>query len=278
MAVFAFPESFARNLMTTAATAPSEPSERLLTEAEVADYLRVHRRTLGNWRKRQTGPDYILVGAHNEARYPQESLRRWIAERQSSRLTGAEGPADSKPVFLQTGDLELISRLARLAFDEDPTGAWVRMADLFEEEFDERNGLLVSVSTWAKPVGPVYPLLSAGRGFIPREAAQLLANLVQELEALPKFWDRLAAMSAGQVPWTARRLAFRSLDRARADFRTPREPRWLKEASGGDIQQVLHASLLPVCSALKPNALNILEARLAEKRAKTTNGAKRRGA
>lgn len=54
--------------------------EKLLTPAEVADFLRVGRRTLEQWRNRGGGPPYIRV-APNCVRYSHGQLTEWLGVR-----------------------------------------------------------------------------------------------------------------------------------------------------------------------------------------------------
>jgi excisionase family DNA binding protein len=49
----------------------------LLTPTEVADRLGIKERTVGEWRRRGDGPDYLIVG--NKARYRPADLDAWVA-------------------------------------------------------------------------------------------------------------------------------------------------------------------------------------------------------
>jgi len=54
--------------------------KELLTPAQAAEYLKVHRNTLLRWRKAGTGPPAIQMG--RQWRYRREALDRWLAERE----------------------------------------------------------------------------------------------------------------------------------------------------------------------------------------------------
>ncbi len=56
---------------------PPDPDE-LLTPAEAARYLKVHRNTLLRWRKERTGPPATRLG--RQWRYRRSVLDRWLAE------------------------------------------------------------------------------------------------------------------------------------------------------------------------------------------------------
>lgn len=50
--------------------------ERLLTTVEVAEMLRISRRTLETWRLRGRGPAYIRVG--RRVGYRPEAVEQWL--------------------------------------------------------------------------------------------------------------------------------------------------------------------------------------------------------
>ena len=52
-------------------------SDRLLTTAEVAEYLGLPTSTLYAWRYRRVGPPAIRVGKH--LRYRRQSLDAWVS-------------------------------------------------------------------------------------------------------------------------------------------------------------------------------------------------------
>jgi excisionase family DNA binding protein len=70
-------------------THPTLP-ERLLTIAEVADYLGVPVGTMYQWRHKRTGPKGIRVGRHVRYRPPVEA---WL----DSLARNAERPGDQPP-------------------------------------------------------------------------------------------------------------------------------------------------------------------------------------
>lgn len=51
--------------------------EPMLTPREVADMLHVSVRTVGNWRYRNTGPDYVRY-SKTCVRYRLADVRKWI--------------------------------------------------------------------------------------------------------------------------------------------------------------------------------------------------------
>ncbi len=67
---------------------PDAPTH--LTEAEVADFLRLSPATLKRWRNKREGPPYIHVGA--AVRYPHADLLIWIASRRVVPSVHSEGP------------------------------------------------------------------------------------------------------------------------------------------------------------------------------------------
>lgn len=66
------------------AEAPALPA-RLLTSAEVAEYLGVPTGTLAVWRHRGTGPRFFKVGKY--ARYDLLDLRKWLEGQADTHLT-----------------------------------------------------------------------------------------------------------------------------------------------------------------------------------------------
>lgn len=50
--------------------------ERLLTPADVAEYLRVEQTTLRDWRYRGTGPAFVRTG--RSIRYRPAAVEEWI--------------------------------------------------------------------------------------------------------------------------------------------------------------------------------------------------------
>jgi excisionase family DNA binding protein len=56
--------------------------ERLLTTEEVAEMLRVSRRTLETWRSTARGPVFVRVG--RRIGYRPEAVEQWLAERTST--------------------------------------------------------------------------------------------------------------------------------------------------------------------------------------------------
>lgn len=64
--------------------------DRLLTIAEVADYLGVPVGTLYQWRHKRTGPTGIRVGRH--VRYRPREVEAWL----ESLARNAEGPGDRR--------------------------------------------------------------------------------------------------------------------------------------------------------------------------------------
>jgi excisionase family DNA binding protein len=65
--------------------------ERLLTIAEVADYLGVPVGTLYQWRHKRTGPKGIRVGRH--VRYRPREVEAWL----DSLARDADRPGDRPP-------------------------------------------------------------------------------------------------------------------------------------------------------------------------------------
>jgi predicted DNA-binding transcriptional regulator AlpA len=66
---------------------PVEQSERrLVTPAELAEFLGVPAHTLAQWRSRGLGPAFVRVGRY--VRYRWSAVERWIDEREKTR-TGA---------------------------------------------------------------------------------------------------------------------------------------------------------------------------------------------
>lgn len=57
---------------------PRRRVERLLTEDQAADILRVSPRTLQGWRQRGDGPPWVKLGA--TVRYRRRDLRRYIID------------------------------------------------------------------------------------------------------------------------------------------------------------------------------------------------------
>lgn len=55
----------------------------LLTQQEVADFLKVKVRTLEKWRHKRCGPPYFKLSPNGEqtVRYPYDELLNWLAER-----------------------------------------------------------------------------------------------------------------------------------------------------------------------------------------------------
>jgi excisionase family DNA binding protein len=53
-------------------------SKELLTPAEAAEYLKVHRNTLLRWRQSGTGPPAIQMG--RQWRYRRAALDQWLSE------------------------------------------------------------------------------------------------------------------------------------------------------------------------------------------------------
>jgi excisionase family DNA binding protein len=53
-------------------------SRQLLTPDEVAQYLRIPKGTLANWRYQSIGPPYVRLGRH--VRYHLDALERWVAQ------------------------------------------------------------------------------------------------------------------------------------------------------------------------------------------------------
>jgi excisionase family DNA binding protein len=64
-------------LMTEDTRTAPDPDE-LLTVAEAARYLKVHRNTLSRWRKESTGPPATRLG--RQWRYRRSVLDRWLNE------------------------------------------------------------------------------------------------------------------------------------------------------------------------------------------------------
>jgi len=54
-------------------------SDRLLSVAELADYLEVPVKTIYTWRHRNTGPKGFRVGKH--LRYRWRDVQSWVAQR-----------------------------------------------------------------------------------------------------------------------------------------------------------------------------------------------------
>jgi len=61
-------------------------NDTLLTDIEVADFLRISVHTLRSWRVKKRGPNYIKI--EHGVRYPESSLREWIAEQSLKALKG----------------------------------------------------------------------------------------------------------------------------------------------------------------------------------------------
>ncbi len=58
----------------------------LLTELQVADYLRLNPRTLQSWRQRGTGPAFLQVG--RSIRYRVDEIEEWLNERTAYSTSG----------------------------------------------------------------------------------------------------------------------------------------------------------------------------------------------
>jgi excisionase family DNA binding protein len=56
--------------------------DELLTEQELADELKVSRRTLQRWRREGTGPNWIRVG--KAPRYRRSAVAAWLDRQQGS--------------------------------------------------------------------------------------------------------------------------------------------------------------------------------------------------
>jgi predicted GIY-YIG superfamily endonuclease len=54
----------------------AEPPEDAMTPADLAQYVRTPEQTLAGWRKRRTGPPYVLVGG--EVLYSREVVEEWF--------------------------------------------------------------------------------------------------------------------------------------------------------------------------------------------------------
>jgi excisionase family DNA binding protein len=67
---------------TTVVAYDHRMGERLLSEAEVAEYLNVSIDTMRRWRREGTGPPYVMAGSR--PRYRREDVDRWL-ERQARR-------------------------------------------------------------------------------------------------------------------------------------------------------------------------------------------------
>ena len=57
--------------------------DQLLTEAEVADYLRISLATIRRWRAEGTGPPWLRVG--RGIRYSRRSLDAWVERQEAER-------------------------------------------------------------------------------------------------------------------------------------------------------------------------------------------------
>ncbi|WP_417373429.1 hypothetical protein [Glutamicibacter protophormiae] len=71
--------------MTTNQTDPSDqPQRRYFTTEEVADVLRLEKRSVANWRYRATpyGPPYVLISG--VVRYPADAFLTWCDEQDST--------------------------------------------------------------------------------------------------------------------------------------------------------------------------------------------------
>jgi hypothetical protein len=74
-------------------TMQAAASEKLLTAAETATRLRVHKDTLRRWRAIGCGPTFVKIGA--AYRYPADHLETWIQRR-------ATAPEDPPGLFRQS--------------------------------------------------------------------------------------------------------------------------------------------------------------------------------
>ena len=72
----------------------STDSERLLTVAEVADWLGVRTGTLCQWRHTHRGPRSLTL--HGEARYRRDDAERWLEAGASEATDGCRGRADGR--------------------------------------------------------------------------------------------------------------------------------------------------------------------------------------
>jgi DNA-binding transcriptional MerR regulator len=54
--------------------------DRLYTEAELAEHLKLPPKTLAHWRGRGTGPPWFRAGKH--VRYRESAVAEWQAERE----------------------------------------------------------------------------------------------------------------------------------------------------------------------------------------------------
>ena len=63
-------------------------TERMLTPAQAARMIGVTRRSLYNWRRNGTGPEPYVEVSPNRFRYPESSVRAFIA----ARLRGTDAP------------------------------------------------------------------------------------------------------------------------------------------------------------------------------------------
>ena len=61
----------------------------MMTTREVADYLKVHPKTLAIWRHRDQGPRYYRIGPR-DIRYFMEDVEAWLAEQGRTPKNGSK--------------------------------------------------------------------------------------------------------------------------------------------------------------------------------------------
>jgi predicted DNA-binding transcriptional regulator AlpA len=66
--------------------------EELLTAQEVADYLKMSRATVNNWRyaNPRRGPEFIKLGGDGDVRYPKGKFEEWLKSSQKETLVKQE--------------------------------------------------------------------------------------------------------------------------------------------------------------------------------------------
>lgn len=67
--------------------------DRLLTQEEVADQLRVSANTLRIWRSKGGGPRFVKVG--RKPAYRASDIEAWVAERTRTETVGRSDPLTS---------------------------------------------------------------------------------------------------------------------------------------------------------------------------------------
>ena len=69
--------------------------DKLLTQVQAAELLNVSPRTLEAWRRKRTGPRFVIY-SNRCLRYSERDLHEWLATRANSGATRSEDPRDEE--------------------------------------------------------------------------------------------------------------------------------------------------------------------------------------